>query len=247
MRTTTPSCALDQPMNIPGAGVFSGATRLRARQVHRRRRQMHSTSGSAPSAQAPPDTARLRRHVEVLAGEPRGRPRATRAMERAERYVHDQLATVGWLVERRPFDVRWQLGSTEAARTWQRAASAASPSLLLRDLGRQRPRPVLEPWGSRADAHGHRELPQSAPSPVDGRTEDPRLRPPDRCHRGDRPDRHVVARAAGSGQRRSTRSVAVSLRLLEQIRRRGVPVDLAELVAGGHQLVRVRQPLGQRQ
>lgn len=57
-------------------------------------------------------------------------------MERAERYVHDQLTAVGRLVERRPFDVRWRLVSTEAARTWQRDAAAASPSLLLRDLGR---------------------------------------------------------------------------------------------------------------
>jgi hypothetical protein len=34
-------------------------------------------------------------------------------MERAEGYVHDQLTAAGRLVERRPFDVRWQTGSTD--------------------------------------------------------------------------------------------------------------------------------------
>lgn len=56
---------------------------------------------------------RLCRHVEFLAAEPRSRLRAPRGMQRAETYVHDQLATAGWLVERRPFDVRWQIGSTD--------------------------------------------------------------------------------------------------------------------------------------
>lgn len=59
------------------------------------------------------NAALLRRHVEFLAAEPRSRRRAPRAMERAEAYVRDELAAAGWRVERRPFDVRWQIGSTD--------------------------------------------------------------------------------------------------------------------------------------
>ncbi|WP_151481111.1 M28 family peptidase [Streptomyces albicerus] len=60
-----------------------------------------------------PEAARLRRHVEFLAAEPRSRLRAPRAMQRAEAYVHDELTAAGWLVERQPFDARWQIGSTD--------------------------------------------------------------------------------------------------------------------------------------
>ncbi|MFD7283049.1 M28 family peptidase [Streptomyces sp. NPDC059862] len=60
-----------------------------------------------------PEAARLRRHVEFLAAEPRSRLRAPRAMQRAEAYVHDELTATGWLVERQPFDARWQIGSTD--------------------------------------------------------------------------------------------------------------------------------------
>ncbi|MFB7504640.1 MULTISPECIES: M28 family peptidase [Streptomyces] len=66
-----------------------------------------------PGAGPAPDAARLRRHVEFLAAEPRSRRRAPRAMRRAEEYVHDELTAAGWLVERRPFDVRWRIGSTD--------------------------------------------------------------------------------------------------------------------------------------
>ncbi|MER6165559.1 M28 family peptidase [Streptomyces violaceorubidus] len=59
------------------------------------------------------DAARLRRHVEFLAAGPRSRRRAPRAMGRAEGYVRDELEAAGWLVERRPFDARWQLGATD--------------------------------------------------------------------------------------------------------------------------------------
>ncbi|MEU1268532.1 M28 family peptidase [Streptomyces sp. NPDC005799] len=59
------------------------------------------------------DVARLRRHVETLAVEPRSRLRAPEAMERAETYVREQLTDAGWLVRRRPFAARWQLGSTD--------------------------------------------------------------------------------------------------------------------------------------
>ncbi|MGW1623843.1 M28 family peptidase, partial [Streptomyces sp. NPDC002172] len=52
-----------------------------------------------------PDPARLRRHVEFLSLGPR--------MERAEAYVREELAAAGWLVRRRPFDARWQLGATD--------------------------------------------------------------------------------------------------------------------------------------
>ncbi|PWI15272.1 peptidase M28 [Streptomyces sp. Act143] len=72
-----------------------------------------TTPASAPLAVPLPDTARLRRHVEFLAAEPRSRLRAPQGMGRAETYVHDQLAAVGWSVGRRPFDVRWQIGSTD--------------------------------------------------------------------------------------------------------------------------------------
>lgn len=60
-----------------------------------------------------PDPARLRRHVEFLAAEPRSRLRAPAAMARAEAYVQDELTAAGWSVERRPFDARWQIGSTD--------------------------------------------------------------------------------------------------------------------------------------
>lgn len=69
---------------------------------------------TATDARGPfPDAARLRRHVEFLAVEPRSRRWTPRAMERAEGYVHDELTAAGWQVERRPFDVRWQIGSTD--------------------------------------------------------------------------------------------------------------------------------------
>ncbi|KUN18208.1 peptidase M28 [Streptomyces antibioticus] len=68
---------------------------------------------SAPFVATPPDIARLRRHVEFLAAEPRSRLRAPQGMARAEDYVHGQLASVGWRVRRQPFDVRWQIGSTD--------------------------------------------------------------------------------------------------------------------------------------
>jgi acetylornithine deacetylase/succinyl-diaminopimelate desuccinylase-like protein len=51
--------------------------------------------------------------VEFLAAEPRSRLRAPLAMQRAEAYVHDELTSAGWLVERHPFDARWQIGSTD--------------------------------------------------------------------------------------------------------------------------------------
>ncbi|MEV7080856.1 M28 family peptidase [Streptomyces sp. NPDC093516] len=69
--------------------------------------------GSAPLEVPPADTARLRQHVEYLAAEPRSRLRAPEGMESAETYVRDELTAVGWRVERRPFDVRWQVGSTD--------------------------------------------------------------------------------------------------------------------------------------
>lgn len=50
------------------------------------------------------DVARLRMDVERL-DEPRGRPHAPEAMERAERYVTAQLEAAGWAVRRRPFAV----------------------------------------------------------------------------------------------------------------------------------------------
>ncbi|MGW3985183.1 M28 family peptidase [Streptomyces mirabilis] len=59
------------------------------------------------------DVARLRRHVEILAREPRSRRRAPEAMQRAEAYVEGELRAAGWRVDQRPFDVRWQLGSTD--------------------------------------------------------------------------------------------------------------------------------------
>jgi hypothetical protein len=34
-------------------------------------------------------------------------------MQRAEAYVRDELTAAGWLVERHPFDARWQIGSTD--------------------------------------------------------------------------------------------------------------------------------------
>ncbi|WP_046730224.1 M28 family peptidase [Streptomyces humi] len=66
-----------------------------------------------PGSQALPDPARLRRHVEFLAAGPRSRRRAPAAMERAEAYVREELAAAGWLVRRRPFEARWQLGATD--------------------------------------------------------------------------------------------------------------------------------------
>lgn len=48
------------------------------------------------------DAARIRTDVERL-DEPRGRLHAPEAMERAERYVTDQLERAGWAVRRRPF------------------------------------------------------------------------------------------------------------------------------------------------
>ncbi|MCX4597527.1 M28 family peptidase [Streptomyces sp. NBC_01549] len=59
------------------------------------------------------DAERLRRHVQILAGEPRSRRRAPEALRRAEAYVEDELRAAGWKVDRRPFDVRWRLGSTD--------------------------------------------------------------------------------------------------------------------------------------
>ncbi|MFJ5035979.1 M28 family peptidase [Streptomyces sp. NPDC088560] len=59
------------------------------------------------------DPARLRQHVEFLASAPRSRRRAPHIMERAETYVHNELAAAGWLVERQPFDQRWRIGSTD--------------------------------------------------------------------------------------------------------------------------------------
>lgn len=67
----------------------------------------------APWPGPPAEAGLLRRHVEFLAAEPRSRRRAPRAMERAEAYVRDELAAAGWLVERRPFDVRWRIGCTD--------------------------------------------------------------------------------------------------------------------------------------
>jgi hypothetical protein len=49
------------------------------------------------------DVARIRTDVERL-DEPRSRLFAPEAMERAERYVTDQLETAGWSVQRRPFN-----------------------------------------------------------------------------------------------------------------------------------------------
>ncbi|MFI6858179.1 M28 family peptidase [Streptomyces sp. NPDC050416] len=68
-----------------------------------------ATHGREPLAEA----ARLRQHVEFLAAEPRSRLWAPRAMQRAEAYVRDELTVAGWLVERHPFDARWQIGSTD--------------------------------------------------------------------------------------------------------------------------------------
>ncbi|GAA4154452.1 hypothetical protein GCM10022251_24770 [Phytohabitans flavus] len=48
------------------------------------------------------DAARLRMDVERL-DEPRGRLHAPEAMDRAERYVIDQLERAGWSVRRRPY------------------------------------------------------------------------------------------------------------------------------------------------
>ncbi|MCX4406011.1 MULTISPECIES: M28 family peptidase [unclassified Streptomyces] len=59
------------------------------------------------------DAERLRRHVRILAGEPHSRRRSPEAMGRAEAYVDGELRASGWQVDRRPFDVRWQLGSTD--------------------------------------------------------------------------------------------------------------------------------------
>ncbi|MFJ5035864.1 hypothetical protein ACIQB5_49655 [Streptomyces sp. NPDC088560] len=55
----------------------------------------------------------LRQHVEFLAAEPRSRRRAPQAMRRAEEYIHDEPTAAGRLVQRRPFGVRWQIGSTD--------------------------------------------------------------------------------------------------------------------------------------
>jgi acetylornithine deacetylase/succinyl-diaminopimelate desuccinylase-like protein len=63
------------------------------------------------------DADRLRRDVELLAAEPRSRLRAPTAMQHAEEYVAAQLTEAGWLVERQPFDVRWQFGCTDARGT----------------------------------------------------------------------------------------------------------------------------------
>jgi hypothetical protein len=59
------------------------------------------------------DPGRLRADVEALAVAPRSRRRAPEAMDRAERYVTGELERAGWRVERRPFDVRWQIGCTD--------------------------------------------------------------------------------------------------------------------------------------
>ncbi len=63
------------------------------------------------------DPDRLRRDVALLAAEPRSRLRAPAAMDRAEQYVAGELTAAGWRVERQPFDVRWQLGCTDARGT----------------------------------------------------------------------------------------------------------------------------------
>jgi Zn-dependent M28 family amino/carboxypeptidase len=55
----------------------------------------------------------LRRHVEALAGGPRGRRHAPAAMERAEEYVGEALRGAGWEVFREPFDARVRVGSTD--------------------------------------------------------------------------------------------------------------------------------------
>ncbi|MDX6355581.1 MAG: hypothetical protein QOF98_2484, partial [Streptomyces sp.] len=59
------------------------------------------------------DAGLLRRHVEALAGGPRGRRHAPGAMERAEEYVGEALRGAGWEVFREPFDVRVRVGSTD--------------------------------------------------------------------------------------------------------------------------------------
>jgi acetylornithine deacetylase/succinyl-diaminopimelate desuccinylase-like protein len=59
------------------------------------------------------DPARLRRDVDVLAACPRSRMRAPEAMAEAERHVTDELSAAGWQVERQPFDLRWQPGTTD--------------------------------------------------------------------------------------------------------------------------------------
>jgi hypothetical protein len=59
------------------------------------------------------DSERLRRDVETLAPAPRSSLRAPEAMRRAQEYVTDELRGAGWEVDSSPFDVRWQVGSTD--------------------------------------------------------------------------------------------------------------------------------------
>ncbi|MGW1270250.1 M28 family peptidase [Streptomyces sp. NPDC002491] len=59
------------------------------------------------------DPGRLRRDVDVLAARPRSRVRAPEAMAEAERHVTQELSAAGWQVERQPFDLRWQPGTTD--------------------------------------------------------------------------------------------------------------------------------------
>ncbi|WP_253209033.1 hypothetical protein [Streptomyces niphimycinicus] len=112
-----------------------------------------------------PDSARLRRHVEFLAAGPRGRRRALRAMRRAEVYVHDELTAAGRVVQRRPFDVRRQIGSTDR---YGHRALALKPRLHRRPRGANliaslpRSGPMCAPPESDAPATGR---PLGVPAP----------------------------------------------------------------------------------
>jgi hypothetical protein len=59
------------------------------------------------------DAERLQRDVEALASTPRSSLRAPKAMRRAQEYVGGELRRAGWEVDNLPFDVRWQVGSTD--------------------------------------------------------------------------------------------------------------------------------------
>ncbi|MEV0471264.1 M28 family peptidase [Streptomyces prunicolor] len=59
------------------------------------------------------DAERLQRDVETLASTPRSTLRAPKAMRRAQEHVAGELQRAGWEADNSPFDVRWQVGSTD--------------------------------------------------------------------------------------------------------------------------------------
>ncbi|WP_020419285.1 M28 family peptidase [Amycolatopsis sp. ATCC 39116] len=72
-----------------------------------------AAAGQAGRVKLDVSVARLTADVAALAAEPRGSVHAPAAMDRARRYVEDELRAAGWSVRRDPFTVRWRFGVSD--------------------------------------------------------------------------------------------------------------------------------------